>query len=67
MTYAAGPVKSMVHYIIVQQEDKAKVCNVRVIPSEECVPKLKLLVMYRTCGLMQQKDGIRSLNQECMY
>ena len=44
MTYAAGPVKSMVDYIIVQQEDKAKVRNVKVIPNEECIPKHKLLV-----------------------
>jgi len=28
VTYAAGPVKSMVDYIIVRQEDKAKVRNV---------------------------------------
>ena len=45
VTYAAGPVKSTVDYIIVQQEDKAKVRNVKVIPNEECVPKHKLLVM----------------------
>jgi len=45
VTYAAGPVESTVHYIIVRQEDKAKVRNVKVIPSEECVPKHKLLVM----------------------
>ena len=47
VTYAAGPVKSTVDYIIVRQEDKAKVHNVKVIPNEECVglPKHKLLVM----------------------
>jgi len=49
VTYAAGPVKSMVEldYIIVRQEDKAKVRNVKVevIPNEECVPNHKLLVM----------------------
>jgi len=45
MTYAAGSVKSTVDYIIVWQEDKAKVHNVKVIPNEECVPKHKLLVM----------------------
>ena len=45
VTYAASPVKSTVDYIIVQQEDKAKVHNVSVIPNEECVPKHKLLVM----------------------
>jgi len=27
------------------QGDKAKICNVKVIPNEECVPKHKLLVM----------------------
>ena len=37
-----GPVKSTVDYIIVRQEDKAKVRNVKVIPNEECVPKLGL-------------------------
>jgi len=41
----AGPVKSTVDYIMVRQEDKARVCNIDVISSEECVPKHKLLVM----------------------
>jgi len=45
VTYAAGSVKSTVDFIIVRQEDKAKVCNVKVIPNEECVPKRKVLVM----------------------
>ena len=45
MRYAAGPVKSMVDYIIVRQEDKAKVHKVEVIPNEECVSKHKLLEM----------------------
>jgi len=45
VTYAAGPVKSTVDYIIQGQEDKAKVRNVKVIPNEECVAKNKLLVM----------------------
>jgi len=35
----------MVDYIIVRQEDKAKVPNVKVIPIEECVPKHTLLIM----------------------
>jgi len=38
-------VKSTVDYILVWQEDKAKIRNVKVIASEECVPKHKLLVM----------------------
>jgi len=37
--YTAGPAKSLVDYIIVRQEDEAKVCNVKVIPNEECLPK----------------------------
>jgi len=45
VTYVARPVKSTVDYIMVQQEDKAKIRNVKVITSEECVPKHKLLVM----------------------
>jgi len=45
VTYAVGPVKSTVDYIILQQEDKEKVRNVKVILNEECVPKRKLLVM----------------------
>jgi len=36
----------------VRQEDKAKIHNVKVIPSEECVPKHKLLVI-------QQKHDVR--------
>ena len=45
VTCVAGPVKSTVDYIMVRQEDKAKVRNIKVISSEECVPKHKLLVM----------------------
>jgi len=41
----AGLVKSTVVYIMIRQEDKAKVRNVKIISSEECVPKHKLLVM----------------------
>ena len=65
VAYAAGPVKSTVDYIIVQQEDKAKIRNVKVIPNEECVPKHKLLVM--DMWFNAAKDDIRSLNQECVY
>jgi len=43
--YASGPVKNTLDYIVVRQEDKVKVRNVKVIPNEECVPKHKLLVM----------------------
>jgi len=45
VTNVAGPVKSTVDYNMVWQEDKVKVRNVKVISSEECVPKHKLLVM----------------------
>jgi len=45
VTYVAGPLKSTVDYILVRQEDKAKVRNIKVISSEECVTKHKLLVM----------------------
>ena len=45
VTYVAGPVISTVDYVMVRQEDKANVSNVKVISSEECVPKHKLLVM----------------------
>ena len=45
VTCVAGPVKSTVDYIMVRQEDKAKTRNVKVITSEEYVPKHKLLVM----------------------
>ena len=50
MTYAACSVKGTVDYIIVQHEDKAKVRNVKVIPSEECLPECKLLVMDMQCN-----------------
>ena len=36
VTYVAGPMKSTVNYIMVRQEDKAKVRNVKVISSKEC-------------------------------
>ena len=34
VTYVAGPVKSTVDYIMVRQEDKAKIRNVKVITSD---------------------------------
>ena len=40
VTYAAGSIKSTVDYITVQQENNAKVRNVKVIPNEECVPSI---------------------------
>ena len=45
VTYEVGSVESTFNYIIVWQEDKAKVHNIKVFPNEECVPKHKLLVM----------------------
>ena len=45
VTYVADPVKSTVDYFMVRQEDKAKVHKIKVISSEDCVPKHKLLVM----------------------
>ena len=45
VTYVAGLAKSTVDYIMVRQEDKAKVRNVKFISSKECVLKHKLLVM----------------------
>ena len=37
--------ESTVDYIMVRQKDKTKIRNVKVITSDECVPKHKLLVM----------------------
>ena len=34
VTYVAGPVKNTVDYIMVRQEDKTKVRNVKIISSE---------------------------------
>ena len=45
VTYAAGPVESLVDYIIVQQEDKAKIRNAKVTQNEECVSMHKSSVM----------------------
>jgi len=45
VTHIAGFARSTVDYIMVRQGDKVKVCNITVIPNEECVPKHKLLVM----------------------
>jgi len=71
VTYAAGPVKSMVDYIIVRQEDKAKVRNVKVIPNQECVPKHKLLVMdmrfnttKRWCKKSEPRVSVWMLKEE---
>ena len=42
VTYVAGPVKNTVDYIMVWQEDKAKIQNVKVITSEECYKIIRL-------------------------
>jgi len=65
VTYTVGSVKSTVDYIIVRQEDKAKVHNVKIISNEKCAPKHKLLVM--DMWFNTTKNGIRSMNKECMY
>ena len=67
VTYAVGPAKSTVDYIMVLQEDEAKVRDVKVITSEEYVPKHKLQVTNMLCGLKQQKVGVGSSSQECVY
>ena len=76
VTYVAGLVKSTVDYIMVRQEDKAKVRNVKVISSEECVPKHKLLVMdmwfkatktwHRKCELWKRKEEKTCDEYACM-
>ena len=65
VTYVAGPVKSTVDYIMVRQEDKAKIRNVKVITSEECVPKHKLLVM--DMWFKATKRRRRKFEPRCMY
>jgi len=40
-------------YIMVSQEDKAKVRNIKVISNAECVPKHKLLEFYTPPGSRQ--------------
>ena len=45
LTYLLTSYLLTVDYIMVRQEDKAKIRNVKVITSEECVPEHKLLVM----------------------
>jgi len=45
VTYVVGSAKSTVDYIMLRQGDKVKVCNVKVVPNEEYVPKHKVLVM----------------------
>jgi len=46
-TYAAGPVKSMLDYIIVRQEDKANVRNVKVNPILKCFSTRNPVVLMR--------------------
>ena len=65
VTYVAGSAKSTVDYIMVKHGDKVKVCNVKVIPNEECVPKHKLLVMDMQFNTA--KGDMRSSSQECVY
>ena len=60
VTYVAGSVKSTVDYIMVRQKDKAKVRNIKVISSEECVPKHKLLGSRNADGsrILEFADGL---------
>jgi len=66
VTYAAGPLKSTVDYIIVQQDHKAEVHNVKVIPHEECVRKHKLLVMDMRFNTRKRRRKKFELI-ECVY
>jgi len=49
---------------MVRQEDKAKARNSKVISTQKCVPKHKLLVM--DMWLKQEKVGVGSSSQECV-
>ena len=56
---------------MVRQEDKAKIRNVKVITSEECVPKHKLLVMdmwfkatKRRCRKFEPRVRVWKLKEE---
>ena len=64
VTYAAGPVKSTADYIMVRQEDKAKICNVKVITSEECVGSCCTLV---TEMLLKAEFNISEQMCEMLY
>jgi len=64
VTHAARPVKSLVDYIIVRQEDKAKAHNVKVIPNEECVRKHKLLVRKRRHKKFERRVRAWKLKKE---
>ena len=65
-------VQLKVWLIIMRQEDKAKVCNVTVIPNEECVPKHTLLVMDMRFNTTTRKlcyrkdDRMMHLIYECL-
>jgi len=65
VTYAAGPVKSTVDYIIVRQENKAKVRNVKVTRNDECVPKHKLLVMNMWLNTTKRRH--KKFEPRCVY
>jgi len=39
--------------------NSSMICGISQTPFCDCVVEL--------CGLIQQKDGVRSLNQECLY
>jgi len=59
VTYVAGSVKSA----IVQQWDKAKVCNVKVIPNGKCVLKRKLNMRgrpYNRCVRSRMLHGSKT-------
>ena len=45
VTYSSGGRKSMIDYIMVKRQDRAKVKDVKVLPSEECVQQHRLLVV----------------------
>ena len=71
VTYAVGCVKSTVDYIIVWQEDKAKIHDIKAIPNEECVTKHKLLVMdmrfnttKRQCKKFEPRVRVWKLKEE---
>ena len=52
---------------MVRQGDKVKVCNVKVIPNEECVPKYKLLVMNMWFNTSRRRHKKFDSSQEYVY
>ena len=58
ITYESGDNRSMIDYLMVRKTDRCLVKDVKVIPSEECVPQHRMAIGRLVIPMKPQKKKI---------